>query len=529
MGRQTASGERPLLEGLRDPAAYPHPVGAIEVRETHISWIVLTGPCAYKIKKPVKLSFLDFSTLERRHHFCVEELRLNRRFAPSLYLDVVPITGTADAPRIEGDGEPFEFAVKLKQFSPRDEMSALLLDREVWPEDVVRLGKRLAAVHACAAVARPDEEWGDIPQLTRVARGNMAELRSLLRRDDDHGRLDELASWSEGRLNRLAELVHQRRMAGRVREGHGDLHVGNVVRIDRDLTPFDCLEFDPTLRWVDVLDDTAFLFMDLRARRERQLAYVFMNAWLEATGDYAGLPLLPFFAAQRALVRAKVALLSARNELALVPSAAGPTAPRASTYLALAESLASHRRPSLILTCGRSGSGKTWLTGQLVGVLPALRIRSDVERKRLAGIDPLQASRSGVSEGIYTTEFTQRTYATLLDGARKGLECGENMIVDAAFLKWDERQRFRQLAAESGASFVLLVCEAPESVLRARVAARTEARDDASEATLEVLDMQRDHWEPPAEDEADAAVTIDTSAPEAVEFARFRLMARLAG
>jgi len=133
MGRQTASGERPLLEGLRDPAAYPHPVGAIEVRETHISWIVLTGPCAYKIKKPVKLSFLDFSTLERRHHFCVEELRLNRRFAPSLYLDVVPITGTADAPRIEGDGEPFEFAVKLKQFSPRDEMSALLLDREVWP------------------------------------------------------------------------------------------------------------------------------------------------------------------------------------------------------------------------------------------------------------------------------------------------------------------------------------------------------------------------------------------------------------
>jgi aminoglycoside phosphotransferase family enzyme/predicted kinase len=506
-----------LPAGLLSPDAYPHDVQRpVLVVETHISWVLLTGPYAYKIKKPVRLSFLDYSTLDRRRKFCEEELRLNRRHATDLYLGVSAITGTVDAPRVGGDGEAFEYAVRMHQFDRAQELDALVAADGVAVEEVEALGARIARFHQAAAHADPAGPYGQPDAVQRVTMANFAELGRLPEAARWAALTSDLAAWAGAEHERTRELLAARRHAGRVRECHGDLHCGNVVRWHGELDPFDGIEFDAALRFIDVVSDLAFLTMDLAERGQRSLRRALLQSWTQTLGDFESLRLLPYFEVYRALVRAKVAALRALQS---------PTAGReraldlgqAGRYLAWASRRTRCGAPGLVLTCGLSGSGKTWLADAIARRLRALHLRSDVERKRLAGLAPLDQSRSPPDGGIYTADWTTRTYQRMYDCATDALCGGEHVIVDAAFLRRDERLRMLALADRQGVPAAIVHCTAPISTLRERVSRRAEQATDASEADLATLARQTAWWEPFEESERSRVITIDTTADDAVE------------
>ncbi len=479
------TASNPLIAALLGAPAYPHPVATPRLVETHISWVILTGTYAYKIKKPVNLGFLDFSTLAKRRHFCEEELRVNRCFAPQLYIDVVAICATDAGPRVAAVGEVLEYAVRMRQF-PDD---ALLADR---PERIAltvwrQLGEDVARVHA-GLPARGDDEPGSCgtPVALRDAIAqNFRQIRPYLRDGAEIlelNRLEEQA-WSACRTHE--KLLWQRHAEGRVRECHGDLHLGNIALIEGRAIPFDALEFNPALRWIDVLNEMAFLVMDCRSRGQQPASFAALNAYLELSGDYAGLALLDFFCSYRAMVRAKVSLLAV-----LPPVTSGSEAHRAYLrYSALAAEYQQPRHRFLAICCGVSGSGKSTLAEMLAAQAGAVRIRADVERKRLFGLEPDADSR-GAGVDIYTAEAGRRTFARLAELAARIIGDGFAVIVDATFIRRSLRDDFRRLARELGVPFHILLCDAPTAELRRRVRARLASGADASEADVEVLEAQ---------------------------------------
>jgi len=470
------------------------------VLETHISWVLLDGTMAWKIKKPVQLSFLDFSDLGTRGHMCLEELRLNRRLAPALYIDVVAIHGTPGAPRLDGDGPAIEYALRMRQFPPGALLSEQLAAGTLRPGHLDRLARRLAAFHAGAEVAAPDSPHGTSETIEGDAQRVVRGLR-------EHGAASAvctgLEDWFHAQAPPLRPLWQGRRSAGRVREGHGDLHLANAVLLGDDVTAFDCLEFDPALRWIDVLSDIAFLAMDLMAHQRSDLAFRFLNAYLDETGDHAGVPVLRWYLVYRALVRALVA----RIRVGQGGAEAGPD------HLALAVRLTREQDARLLVTHGVSGSGKSQVGQALLEQAQAIRVRSDVERKRLFGLRPLEPSAARVPGGIYDADATRRTYGRLRELAGVALAAGHRVIVDAAFLRRAERDDFRHLALALGVPFTILHCQAPMPVLRDRVRARGQRGDDASEADESVLERQLKWAEPLSPAEGAGAITVDTAAP----------------
>jgi hypothetical protein len=494
--------EPSLIQALSDPARYDHRVDTVQLVETHISWVLLAGEYAYKIKKPVTLPFVDFSALERRKRFCDEELRLNRRLAPSLYLDVVPIGGSASQP-ILGQEPAIEYAVKMQRFEADARVDYRLARGAVTVEDLHELARAIAEFHGSLERAPADSRLGSPAIVIRNTLTNLRELELTV--SDAHlDAVTGLRDWTESRCIRLEDAFASRKRSGFIREGHGDLHLENLVYIDGRITAFDALEFEPELRWMDVMSEAAFVVMDLMAHERSDLAHEFLNRYLEITGDYGGLEVLRFYLVHRALVRAKVAAIR-RQQLGSSESDGIPYLEHA------AQMTARGKIPLLLITHGLSGSGKTFVTDRLVGGLQAIRIRSDLERKRLHGFAPDADTGSRVGEGLYGGAASSETYAALARYAAFGLKTHWNMIIDAAFLRRAERDMFRELAERVGARFVVLDCAAPEPTLRERVAARRHRHRDASEATADVLDYQLRRVEPLGSDEQELAVRIDTS------------------
>ncbi len=498
-----------MVAALRAPGRYPHPVEQVELLETHISWVLLTGRYAYKLKKPLALGFLDFSTLEARRRACEDELRLNRRTAPELYLEVVPVTGTPDEPLIGGEGPAIDYAVKMREF-PQD----ALLDRvaargALSLEQMVALATTIAEFHARADRAGPQSEFGTESAVIGPARENFAQMRPLVADPESAGTLRRLAEWTEREFGRCRDAVAARRRDDCVRECHGDLHLRNLLALEGRIVPFDCIEFNAALRWIDVMSDVAFLLMDLIDHGLAGHAWCFLDAYLAETGDYGGLAVLRFYLVYRAMVRAKIACLRAQQ---LPEGAAQRTqaAGECREYLRLAEAFAALDRRALIVTRGLSGSGKTVVSGLLVEELGMIRVRSDVERKRLHGLAAAERTGAAVGTGIYAPETTRGTYERLREVARTVVAAGFPAVVDATFLARADRDAFRALARTLGVPFAIAACEAPEPVLRERIAARDRAGADASEATLEVLARQLLAAEPLAAAERTFAVTIDT-------------------
>ena len=487
----------------------------VQLVETHISWVLLAGSLAYKVKKPVHFGFVDFSTLALRKHFCEEELRLNRRLAPSLYLRVVPICGSAQAPRLDGPGEPIEYAVCMRRFAP----GALLSERvaagsSLLPEELESFARRLARFHEEAPIAPPTPERNAAERVAAPVLGVLQELRRHL----DGAGIGALQAWATTQAGALRETWSARQRDGRVRECHGDLHLANVVLLDSEVTAFDCLEFDPALRQTDVMSDVAFLTMDLKANGRNDLAFRFLDAYLQRSGDYAGVPVLRFYEVYRALVRALVGLLRAQG--------VGASAPSGPDYLACAESLtqSTGRSARLLITHGVSGSGKSTVALQLLAAAGAIRLRSDVERKRLLGMAALERSTDPAQ--TYGSNATARTFDRLAQCARTALEAGYPVIVDAAFLRHAERDSFRALAADLNVPFTILDCTAHEARMRERVAARAASGEDPSEADLQVLEHQLRYREPLSTDERMFVIQAATDEPVDAAALRDRWFAR---
>ena len=490
-----------LVSSLRKAKAYSHATAEIKVVETHASWVFLTGEFAYKIKKPIKFPFLDFSTLALRKHYCEEELRLNRRLAPEVYLEVVPIGGSRADPRV-GAEPAIEYAVKMIQFPLTATLEIRIEGAEVTAAEFRELAELIADFHSGLAAT----EGTSAATLARTNANELFELFELLIQPE-RAQLQRVIDWIEYQSRRLADAMQQRAQDGAIREGHGDLHLANLVYFGNRIVPFDCLEFDRALRCIDTIDEVAFLTMDCLAHQRQDLAFEFLNRYLEVTGDYAGVRFLRFYWVHRALVRCKARRLQSQQH------AERAIEKLALRYLDLAQRLTEPAPPILAITHGFSGCGKTTVTTGLIGALPAIRVRSDLERKRMAGLRPGQSSDSALNQGIYTATMTAATYAELERAVAAALEARLSIIVDATFLVRDKRDRFANLALKHDAKFVILDLRADESVLRQRVEHRSLEHGHASEADLEVLERQLSSAECLGEDEQKYCIAVDANRP----------------
>ena len=499
----------PLIRALLQPGAWPGAAGEASLVETHISWVFLAGDFAYKVKKPVDFGFVDFSTPERRRAFCEEELRLNARLAPALYLDVLPIAGTPEAPRPGGQGPAIEHAVRMRRFRHEDEFGRLADGGELTADHVEALAGQVADFHAQADSRPADPRWGSPEQVLEHWLGNFEVIRRSRVARAHAARLDSLEQWTRNEHARLAPLLAARHAQGFVRECHGDLHLGNIVLLEGVPVPFDALEFDPALRWTDVVAEIAFTMMDLHAHRLDGLARRFLDVWLERTGDFAGLALLPAMLAYRAMVRAKVCALQAAQAAEGLDRRAALE--RLDACITLASRLSVPRARALVIACGVSGSGKSRLARALVEAGDWIRVRSDVERKRLAGLRTEASAEAPPGTGLYEPTRTEAVYSRLASIAATVLDAGYPVLVDATFLRRAQRDAFRAQAAAAAVPFRILAAEAPAAVLRERVSARRHAGGDPSDATLEVLESQLASREPLGEDERPDAITIDTT------------------
>jgi hypothetical protein len=492
-----------LIESLRNPALYPFPVAEVRLIETHISWVLLTGTFAYKIKKPVNLGFLDFSTLALREKYCREELRLNSRFAPQLYLDVVPIAGSPESPQLDGPGTPIEFAVRMREFRSDERLDAVLARGELHAADMDRLAAELARMHAAAPRADASSPFGAVDAVFAPALENFAQIRARDVPAELTATLAHVEAWTLAQRARLQDRIAARKHRGMVRECHGDLHSRNIAWIDGRFVPFDAIEFNPGLRWIDVVSELAFAVMDLEADHSPDCARRLANAYFELTGDYDGLALMPFYLCYRAMVRAKVAILgasdadAARREKLLAQLA---------DYLALAQRYTRAPRPALIVMHGVSGSGKSTAALHLVETLGAIRVRSDYERKRIAPDFPALA--------LYSRELSGKTYARLNDLAATVLDAGYTAILDATYLSCASRATALDVARRDGVPAIIVGCTAPDDVLRARVIRRAQRASDISDADVAVLDQQLATREPLTPDERRIAIPLSgTDAP----------------
>lgn len=497
----------PLIEALRRPDRYPHRVEHVELVETHISWVLLAGDTVYKLKKPLNLGFLDFSTLEKRRFFCTEEVRLNQRTAPELYLDVIAIRGTPEQPEFGGCGEILDYAVRMRRFDAGAGFDQLLAQGRLEPEHIAKLGRKLAELHRAADTAGPDTDYGTVQSIAGPIRDNFSNLQETLAGEPAAAGLTALQTWTNTELARLTTLINERHRGGFIRECHGDAHLGNVALINGEATLFDCIEFSSELRWIDLMSDVAFAVMDLHCRGKPGFAWRLLDDYLTATGDYRGLRLLPLYLVHRALVRAKVTSL----RLADVDADREALLSDVSDYLALAQKTSREQRPAIIITVGLSGSGKSWLAQRLVEHVGLVRIRSDVERKRLYHLRQGDNTGSDLGSGLYASEATARTYHHLAEMVASVIDAGIPCLIDAACLEHWQRSMFRELAAALTVPFGILHCQAEDVELQRRILAREVAAEDPSEAGVDVLRYQQQTMQPLNDQELLLTLGINTT------------------
>jgi aminoglycoside phosphotransferase family enzyme/gluconate kinase len=498
------------VQGLKNPECYSHPVDQVRVVETHISWVVLTGFYAYKIKKPVKYSFVDFSTLEKRRWFCEEEVRLNRRLAPEVYLGIVPITGLPTNPHIDGQGTPFEFAVKMKQFSSDQEIHDILASGEKAEVCISQLADRIATFHAKIEKAGEYSPYGNPGMVWKPMKECFDEIPLEFLTQTTQKSLTIINRWLQKEWRNVSDMILHRKQAGFVRECHGDLHLGNIAMFEGSVCVFDALEFEPRLRWIDVMSEVAFLVMDLEKHGSQDLAFVFLNRYLELTGDYEGLRVFRLYQVYRALVRAKVAGLRLA-QLAESGVEEEKAKCELTGYVELAHRFIACASPALVLMHGISGTGKTTVSTEIVKSIGAIRVRSDVGRKRLFAETLKPKTKVHQDAGLYHLDMTARTYDQLRNLARTLIQAGFSVVVDATFLRHHQRELFRMLTKEHVCAWFIVDVFAPESVLEERIERRSREGHDASDATVDIMKRQRETAESFTQEEQSHVIRVDST------------------
>ena len=550
----TNQNQPALIQALMKPEAYPHPVKVVELVETHISWVLLTGSYVYKLKKAVHLDFVDATTLKQRLHFCQEELRLNRRLAPDLYLGVTRILGPVDRAKVFDENlesiDPstkgvVEIAVKMRQFPVSRLLSVYLSDGVLKTESLKRLAFDLAEFHLSVNTAVADGDFGGFDAVINPVHANLRVLDQLTLPEPLDLWLEEHRAWINSMQSELALRFEQRLNAGAIRECHGDLHVGNIhLNNDGRLEVFDAIDFNPSLRWIDPISEMAFLVMDFQVHDHQGDAMVILNEWLEHTGDYKAFDLWPWYSAYRALVRAKVSglqwqqLCSQSQHDSVDHQRLQRLRKDLNLYIQRAREVQLTKAPGIVLMHGLSGSGKSFLSEQLYQQLPAIRLRSDVERQRAFGRRPLQKTlgfeKGSMTRGgstplfqgdLYRPEVTNWLFDQCLPSLTQCcLSSGLTTIVDATFLRERERQRMFALAREQGCPIAIVACECSDSTAQERIATRMGMGTDPSEADLSVRELQKAWIQPLTSYEQDLTVSFTETTPIKVGLERLRIL-----
>lgn len=484
--------DRTLVNNLLNPDFYPHKTNNISLIETHSSWVILTGDLVYKIKKPVNFGFLDFSTLEKRKTFCYKELELNSRFSKTIYLKVIPIYGTIEKPSLEDNGKIIEYLMVAKQFTQDCLLSNLEQNNKLTLHHIKQISAKLAKFHLNTENNPPNNNLGDYKLLKQAADDNFLVCKAILKDKYTNYGIDKLHDWSNNKFSVLKTCLASRLKQGFVRNCHGDLHLENMVLLDEVVTFFDCIEFNEEFRWIDIINDVAFVIMDLISRNHYKFAFALLNNYLEITGDYSGLKLLDLFINYRAMVKAKVALLDLKHDLE-----------KFNRFICAAKYSAQLQNKMIILMHGISGSGKSYISEGLVKELHAIRIRSDVERKRL--------HKDNANISLYSKEMDKITFSYLLNLVNNILDAGFSVIVDATFLSQISREPFITLASERQLPVIILAVQANYETIKKRIKKRIDENIDMSDADLSVVDMQLSKLEKFSDYENDILVNIDAN------------------
>jgi len=504
--------QRNILKSLLKSEAYPEAVDAVELIQTHVSWIFLAGNTAYKIKKPVDFGFLNFSTIDRRRFYCHEEVRLNSRLCPDIYQGVVEVREAPGGAAFFGDGQVIDYAVRMKRL-PAERMLGRLVERgEVTAADMRAVARVIADFHRAAATSPAISEYGRQERIMANWQENLAQSADDPQTPLSSEELAVIGQWVSSFVEDRAELFEGRIAGGFIRECDGDIHLENICLTDGRICIFDCIEFNERFRYCDTAADIAFLLMDLDYHHRRDLAEAVLDEYQAASGDAGLCGVIDFYKLYRAFVRGKVESFR-QSDSGIEPEKRERAGARSAAYFRLARGYLERQRlkPTLFITCGLTGSGKSTLAAQLSFELGIATYNSDRVRKQLAALPPDSAQRVPFETGLYSAAASEATYAELLRLAEAELAMGRSVVVDACFISREQRRPFGQLAERLALPYVVLHCSCPDAEQRRRLVEREASGESVSDGRLEILEVQRNNFQPPEESEG-LVLSVSTAA-----------------
>ena len=498
-----------LVKALLDPKAYPDSPRGVEFVQTQMSFVFLTDDYVYKVKKPVNLGYLDYTALEKRHFYCHQEVELNRRLCPDVYLGVVPIIKSKDSIRVEGQGKAMEYAVKMRRLPQEAMMDVLLTKNQVSSEMVSSLAEKLGEFHRKAETNANISAFGSLDAITQNTEENFTQTEKYIDNTISRERYNHIKDYTQVFIKKNTPLFHKRVAGGRIRDCHGDLHAAHIC-FSNGICIYDCIEFNDRFRYCDVASEVAFLAMDLDHYGRADLSRSFVSTYVARSQDNELLKLLNFYKCYRAYVRGKVESFKLDDPY-INEAEKRRTLAIASSYFDLANSYI-RSKPVLFITTGLVGTGKSSLAQALAKRLGLVVISSDVTRKKLAGIPPAEHRFEEFDTGIYSPEFSRLTYDTMLTEAKHILGEGGSVIIDASFIKAGERQKAKKLAQEINADFFIVECTLDEESIKQRLTQRRE-QGSVSDGRWEIFEPQKRQFEPVVEVSPQNHVIIDTSQP----------------
>jgi hypothetical protein len=498
-----------LVEALLEPKAYPEVTKRIELVQTQMSFVFLTDDYAYKVKKPVNLGYLDYTTEEKRHFYCQREVELNHRLCPEVYLGVVPITQDKGNISVAGRGEVIEHAVKMRRLPQEAMMDVLLAKNQVSPEMITGVAQKLVEFHQKAETNTNISAFGDIKAITQNTEENFSQTNKYIGNTISQEKYQHIKDYTDSFIEENTPLFRRRMTQGRIRDCHGDLHAAHIC-FTNDICIYDCIEFNDRFRYCDVASEVAFLAMDLDHYGRADLSRSLVNAYVDRSQDEELRKLLNFYKCYRAYVRGKVESFKLDDPY-IAPVEKRHTLEIASSYFDLAHAYI-RSRPVLFITTGLVGTGKTFLAQALAKRLGLVVISSDVTRKQLAGIPITEHRFEEFDSGIYSPEFSRKTYDKIFAKARHVLGDGGSVIIDASFIKAGERLKAKRLAEEMSADFFIIECTLDEESIRKRLAQRLE-QGSVSDGRWEIYPPQKKAFAPVVEASPQKHAIIDTSKP----------------
>ncbi|MBI2868308.1 MAG: AAA family ATPase [Chloroflexi bacterium] len=495
-----------LIQAMLRPELYPDRPAAVELVQTQMSFLLLAGGYVYKVKKPVNLGYLDYTTLEQRRNFCEREVELNRRLCPDIYLGVVPVIERGGQVALGGAGEAVEYAVKMRRLRRERMLDVLLVDEAVTARMMTALAGKLARFHARAATGPEISRFGELDALRVNTEENFSQTYDYIGRTIAPEKYRRIKDYTDGFLESNAALFRRRAAGGRIRDCHGDLHAAHVC-FSAGICIYDCIEFNDRFRYCDVASETAFLAMDLDHYGRADLSGHFARSYARQSGDDELAALLKFYKCYRAYVRGKVEGFKLHDPY-ISPEDKRLTLKVAGSYFDLAGAY-TRSRPLLLVMMGLVGTGKTTVAQLLARRLGLEVISSDVTRKKLAGVPLREPHRDEFDTGLYAAGFTRRTYDRMFREARKTLGRGDSVVLDASFIKAGERGAASALAGETAADFFVVECVLDESSIKSRLAGRL-AGHPVSDGRPEILEPQKKRYEP-VTGMPESYIRVDTS------------------